>query len=158
MLRLCKSFGKLVFFKSKNSVLDVEPYLKIKIIKSQAAKIICFFSRTCNSIFLISECYFLKLKKPKHIWKPLPTLLKTAVRKGFEIFEKSGVQIFPEKMEQLVKQVRLFFLKKRKRVSHIPFKCYLSESVWCVYVCFVYVNHFYQFYSCFTGRAQSHSI
>ena len=109
MLRLCKSFGKLIFFKSKNSVLDVEPYLKIKIIISQAAKIICFFSRTCNSIFLISECYFLKLKKPKHIWKPLPTLLKTAVGKGFEIFEKSGVQIFPEKMEQLVKQVRLFF-------------------------------------------------
>ena len=34
MLRLCKSFGKLIFFKSKNSVLDVEPYLKIKIIIS----------------------------------------------------------------------------------------------------------------------------
>ena len=33
---------KLIFFKNKISVLEAELYIKIKIIESQAAKIICF--------------------------------------------------------------------------------------------------------------------
>ena len=53
-----------------------------------------------------------------------------------KIFEKRGVQIFPIKMEGLVKQVGLFFLKK-EGVSLIsilsnPFQC---QVCLCVCVC-----------------------
>ena len=38
------------------------------------------------------------------------------------------------------------------------FQCYLSLSVWCVSMCFVYLHHLYHYYLCFTGRTQSYWI
>ena len=66
------------------------------------------------------------------------------------MFEKNkggrvgGVQIFPIKMEGLVKEVGLFF-KKGWGITYFhtnPFQCHLSLSVWCVCVCFVHLHHF----------------
>ena len=43
MFRLCKSLGKIIFYKNKiNAVLEAELELKIKNIKYQAAEIVCF--------------------------------------------------------------------------------------------------------------------
>ena len=127
---------KLIFFKNKISVLEIELQLKTK---SQPAKITCFLSRKCSGNFSISECYFLNLKK-RTGWL------------SFQNFRKRGVQIFPIKMDGLVKQVGLFF-KKGGSITYFhanqPFPV-LSFSDLSL--------SFYQYYLCFTRRTQCYSI
>ena len=62
----------------------------------------------------------------------------------FSKFSKKGggVYIFPIKKERLVKQVSIFFKKGGVPLIFLltnPFQCYLSLSVWCVYVLLIYI-------------------
>ena len=107
--------------------------------------------RKCSSNFSISECYFLNLKKLKHSWTPHSpfSFQNFQKKKGFQFSnfskKRGGIQIFPIKMEGLVKQLGILgvFFLKRGGLSLIfiltnPFQCYLSLSVWCVCVLFIY--------------------
>ena len=96
--------GKLIFFKSKISVLEIELQLKIKSTKSQPAKMICFLQRKCSGIFSANGCYFLNLKKQKRGRTGSIEFSNFLKKKEGE---KRGVEIFPIKMEGLVKQVGL---------------------------------------------------
>ena len=71
-------------------------------------------------------------------------------------WKKGGVHIFPTKRRGWENRGRGgggLFQKRRG----ITFQCCLSLSVCCMYVCFVYLHHFYQ-YLCFTGRTWYYSI
>ena len=79
---------------------------------------------------------------------PSPRALSKEGGRGIEFsrfLKKWRVQIFPIKMEWLVKQVRLFKKKKKKGGCHYlhtsTFQCYLSfQCLVCVCVCFVYLH------------------
>ena len=85
----------------------------------------------------------------------------------YNIFSKKRWFLFTDKLHvQKSGDFRncLFWAVKRKIQKqpgsqlepYPPFQCYLSLSVWCV--CFVYLHHFYQCYSCFKDRTQSYCI
>ena len=97
-----------------------------------------------------SECYFLKLKKLKHSWNPRTLPLRPlSLKKGggggwvFEIFEKKregSSDVYSHKNWR-VSKVGGFVLKKEVSLIFILInssQCYLSLSVWCVRVLFIY--------------------
>ena len=92
---------------------------KPKALNLKAAKIFCFLQRKYSSNFSISECYFLNLKKLRHIWGWV-----------FQIFKKIGGSEFSSHKNGGVGKIGVVVLKKGH--CHLfSYQLTLSSVIFC---------------------------